>query len=55
MTTAASLKTLLKTDMEVQRLQQMVTGGVSVSDNAVRDNLPGFGHEGEVRLRGAVV
>ena len=28
----------LKTDMEVQRLQQMVTGGVSVSDNAVRDS-----------------
>ena len=28
----------LKTDMEVQRLQQMITGGVSVSDNAVRDS-----------------
>ena len=36
--TRSQFEDTLKTDMEVQRLQQMVTGGVSVSDNAVRDS-----------------
>ena len=36
--TRSDFEATLRTDMEVQRLQQMVTGGVSVSDNAVRDS-----------------
>ena len=36
--TRTQFEDLLKNDMEVQRLQQMETGGVSVSDNEVRDN-----------------
>ncbi len=36
--TRGQFEDLLKNDIEVQRLQQMITGGVSVSDNAVRDS-----------------
>jgi len=33
----ADFETQIKSDMELQRLQALITGGVSVSDNAVRD------------------
>ena len=36
--TRGAFEDLLKNDIEVQRLQQMVTGGVSVGDNEVRDS-----------------
>lgn len=35
-TTRASFETQVKSDMELNRLQSMLTGGVNVSDNAVR-------------------
>ena len=36
--TRTAFEDLLRNDLEVQRLQQMITGGVSVSDNEVRDS-----------------
>ncbi len=36
-TTRASFESQVKSDMELNRLQSMLTGGVNVSDNAVRD------------------
>ncbi len=36
-TTRASFELQVKSDMELNRLQSMLTGGVNVSDNAVRD------------------
>ena len=42
----------MKSDMELNRLQALITGGVTVSDAAVREAYQVRGHEGEVRLRG---
>lgn len=36
--TRSAFEDLLKSDLEIQRLRAMVTGGVSVSDNAVRES-----------------
>ena len=37
-TTRASFESQVKSDMELNRLQSMLTGGVNVSDNAVRES-----------------
>lgn len=36
-TSRADFETQIKSDMELQRLQSLITGGVTVSDNAVRE------------------
>jgi peptidyl-prolyl cis-trans isomerase D len=36
-TSRAEFETQIKSDMELQRLQSLITGGVTVSDNAVRE------------------
>ena len=48
----ADFEAEVKADMELQRLQALITGGVTVSDTAVREEFMKAGHEGEVRLRG---
>ncbi len=46
----AEFERQVKSDMELNRLQALVTGGVTVSDKAVRDAYKTDGNESEVRL-----